>query len=220
MLTNKNADDWEEYVCVCVCVYMSMCVHPRHQGERKAAFLLTLIGNRCWRKPRQQRKCFGKFSGLSLPFLGPGPGNQSLQSTLWSLGWTKHFYWMKTWTWALGADVLGKLLNPTQLTVKESENICLVNWTVTKACFNPDELSVHVQADSKYISTVLQIYTFEMDCFSSCYSFNCLTKRNFRRIVCKKNVFRTSNSFLSSSRLKWMRMRVSSHYHLPIPSHF
>lgn len=159
-----------------------MCVHPRQQGERKAAFLLTLIGNRCWRKPRQQRKCFGKFSGLSLPFLGPGPGNQSLQSTLWSLGWTKHFYWMKTWTWALGADVLGKLLNPTQLTVKESENICLVNWTVTKACFNPDELSVHVQADSEYISTVLQIYTFEMDCFSSCYSFNCLTKRNLRRI--------------------------------------
>lgn len=159
-----------------------MCVHPRQQGEWKAAFLLTLIGNRCWRKPRQQRKCFGKFSGLSLPFLGPGPGNQSLQSTLWSLGWTKHFYWMKTWTWALGADVLGKLLNPTQLTVKESENICLVNWTVTKACFNPDELSVHVQADSEYISTVLQIYTFEMDCFSSCYSFNCLTKRNLRRI--------------------------------------
>lgn len=89
-------------------------------GERAAVISPspTLIGSRCWCRPGQERKSFGKFSGLSRVFLGPGLRNQSLHSTGCSWGWSKHSYWPEIQTWASGADVLGKFQNPSRPRVK------------------------------------------------------------------------------------------------------
>lgn len=95
----------------------------QREGKREREAVIspspTLIGSRCWCWPGQGRKSFGKFSGLSLVFLGPGLGNQSALSTGWSWGWSKPSYWPEIQTWASGADVLGKFRNPSRPTVKE-----------------------------------------------------------------------------------------------------
>lgn len=95
-----------QYGCVGACVQPT----AQRKNEKAAFFCRALIGSRCWAKQSQRIKCFGKFSGLSLPFLGSGPGSQWLRSIHRSSGWKKHFNWIVTQTWVLGADVLGKLL--------------------------------------------------------------------------------------------------------------